>query len=475
MSQNAKSLVLIVDDEPVNLKLLRSVLLSAGHEVIAAADGITALQMAEASQPQLILLDVTMPDMDGYAVCSRLKTSESTRHIPVIFVTARDDMAAEARGFELGAADYITKPILFPVVLARVRTHLALYGQRRHLEGMFREVMEFAPDAFVLWDAQGRIVQINARTEGLFGYQRQELIGQPIQNLLPQRHRRNQLRQLERLTMGVSVQCLRKDGSEFPGDINLSPLETNLGRLSMAVVRDISERQQAQKELAESRELLRELAAQSEATREEERKHIAREIHDELGQVLTALRMDMSLLGMRFGAQDPGLVDQVQGMKGLVDRAIQGVRNVASNLRPTALDLGLSSAIEWLSCEFTRHTAIPCVFHLEDEGIDLDETRSVVLFRIAQESLTNVTRYAGATRVDVTLHRCDNELRLEVRDNGCGFDPETASLRKSFGLLGMRERALVLGGRVGITSAAGQGTVVAVSIPLSTEAATAHP
>lgn len=473
MSQSSKSLVLVVDDEPVNLKLLRSVLSSAGHQVICAADGLTALHMAEASRPHLILLDVMMPDMDGYAVCRSLKASELTRHIPVIFVTGRDDMAAEARGFELGAADYITKPIRLPVVLARVHTHLALYGQRRHLEGMFRDVMEFAPDAFVLWDAQGRIVQINARTEGLFGYTRQELVGQQLQHLMPQLALDGQLRLPEQLTMGVSLQCLRKDGSEFPGDINLSPLETNRGRLSMAVVRDNSERQQAEQVLAESRERLRELAAQSEAAREEERKHIALEIHDELGQVLTALRMNMSLLGMRFGANEPGLIDQVQDMKGLVDRAIQGVRHVASNLRPTALDLGLSSAIEWLSGEFTRHTAIPCVFHMEEDRIDLDDTRSVVLFRIAQESLTNVTRYAEASRVDVTLHRRGNALQLEVRDNGRGFDPAAARPRKSLGLLGMRERALALGGQVGIASAPGQGTVVTVSIPLNTETVTA--
>lgn len=466
MSQNAKSVVMVVDDEPANLKLLRRVLSSAGHEVITAANGLTALHMAEASLPQLILLDVMMPDMDGYEVCSRLKASESTRHIPVIFVTARDDMAAEARGFALGAADYITKPIRMPVVLARVHTHLALYGQRRHLEGMFREVMEFAPDAFVLWDAQGRIVQINARTEELFGYQRQELIGQPLQNLLPQRYRRGHLRTPDRLTMGVSLQCLRKDGSEFPGDINLSPLETNRGRLSMAVVRDISERQQAEQELAESRQLLRELAALNEAAREEERKHIAREVHDELGQLLSALRMGLLLMEMRFSALHPALNDKVLDMKVLVDSAIQGVRNVALNMRPTALDLGLAPALEWLCFEFTKSTHVACTLHVIKEDVVLDEARAVVVFRIVQESLTNITRYARASQVHVTLCRRDLELCLQVQDNGQGFDVSNGPHKKTFGLLGMRERALALGGKMAITSTPGQGTVIDVTIPV---------
>lgn len=474
--------LLVVDDKPRDIQLMRAILESAGYQVKAVTDGPTALQIAQASQPQLILLDVMMPGMDGYAVCSRLKENESTRHIPVIFVTGREDADAEARGFAVGAADYITKPIKVPVVLARVKTHLALYAKRRHLEGMFRDVMEFAPDAFILADTQGHIVQINARAEQLFGYHRKELIGLPVEVLIPQRlrnghesHRNGYIRQPHRLMMGVSAQCLRKDGTEFPCDINLSPMETNRGRLLMAVVRDVSERQKAEMELDESRQRLRELVAQNEARREDERKHIAREVHDELGQVLTALRMDLSLLGMRFGSVDPAVSDKVLGMKGLVDRAILGVRNVAVNLRPTALDMGLVPAIEWLSNEFTKHTAIACVLHAQEEHIDLDESRAVGVFRIVQESLTNVTRYAQASQVHIALGRRGNELWVEVRDNGQGFDAGAAAKKKSFGLLGMRERALALGGRVDITSAPGQGTVIGVTIPIDFDAAKESP
>lgn len=476
MRQDAKSLVLIVDDTPASLLLMQAILVSAGYDVLTASNGPAALELAQAAQPQLILLDVKMPGMDGYAVCSHLKERAATRHIPVIFVTGVDDVQSETRGFTLGAADYMTKPIRVPVVLARVKAHLALYGQRRRLEGMFRDVLEFAPDAFILSDIQGKIVHINAQAEQLFGYGRKELIGLTTKVLFPHHlHRdheniRNRYIQqpLGRMT-GISLQCLRKDGAEFPCDINLSSLETDRGRLLMAVIRDISVHQQAEQALSDSQQRLREMAAQNEATREKERKHIAREVHDELGQVLTALRMDISLLGMRYGTQNPALIDKLTSMKGLVDRAIQGVRNVAVNLRPAALDMGLVPAIEWLCSEFTGRTGVPCILKAQEENISLDDTRSVVVFRIAQESLTNITRYAQASRVNVALGRRGTNLWVEVRDNGQGFDLAAAAARKSFGLLGMRERALALGGQVHVNSVLGQGTTIRVTIPLRNE------
>jgi signal transduction histidine kinase len=174
--------------------------------------------------------------------------------------------------------------------------------------------------------------------------------------------------------------------------------------------------------------------------------------------------MDMSLLGMRYGELDPALLTEVQGMKVLVDRAIQGVRDVATRLRPTALDMGLVPAIEWLCQELTRVKLLPCVFNTQGD-LNLDDARAVVIFRIAQESLTNITRYAQASLVSVNLGHHGQELRLEVRDNGCGFDVHTVGQNRSFGLLGMRERAISLGGGLEITSAPGQGTVVALSIP----------
>jgi signal transduction histidine kinase len=218
-------------------------------------------------------------------------------------------------------------------------------------------------------------------------------------------------------------------------------------------------------EMAASRQQLRSLVAFNATTIEVERKHIAREVHDELGQVLTALRMDMSLMHMQFGALDPVLPERVEDMKVLVDRAIQGVRNVATRLRPTALDMGLAAALESLCAEFSARTAVACAFCAK-EHIDMDEARAVEVYRIVQESLTNISRYAQASLVQVSIGYNGNALGVEVRDNGRGFLVEEVQQVKSFGLLGMRERAMALGGHLDIVSVHGQGTVVRLTVPL---------
>jgi PAS domain S-box-containing protein len=229
-----------------------------------------------------------------------------------------------------------------------------------------------------------------------------------------------------------------------------------------------------EKELARSRQQLRDLVALNEAAREEDRKNLAREMHDELGQVLTLLRMDLSLLGIRFGELDPALLTEVQTMKAQLDRALQSVRNVVIFLRPEALNLGLVPAIEWLCQECARVNHLPCALDAQ-EDFKLDDARAVVVFRIVQESLTNITRYAKASRVNVHLGWEGRHLRLDVCDNGCGFDVQSVRQKRSFGLLGMRERAMSLGGALEITSTPGQGTVVTLIIPFLNDEASQPP
>jgi PAS domain S-box-containing protein len=468
------SLVMVVDDAPQNIKLMRAALAHAGYNVLEAVDGATALALALASPPDLILLDVRMPGMDGFEVCARLKAQEATRHIPVIFMTASNDEEEETRCFKVGAADFITKPVMLPTALARVQAHLKLHNRQRRLEGMFQDVVELAPDAFILSDAQGVIQRINAHAEQLFGYPREELVGTPLARLLP-------LHQSASATTGANAETrpldddasavgVRKNGDRFPAEVNQSPIQTPTGLLSMAVVRDVTERRQAQRALSASRQQLRALAAQNEAARETERKHVAREVHDELGQLLTGMRMELSLLEMRFGPVDPLIGAKVKDMKLLVDQAIQGVRNVAISLRPAALDMGLVPAIEWLCADITRRTGMVCQLRLGAGAIALSDERAVVVFRIVQESLTNASRYAGGKRVEIDLSCDDDLMRLEIRDDGRGFDLATQAKRHSFGLLGMHERALALGGQLNIASAPGAGTAISVRIPLQNPA-----
>ncbi|MDB5769144.1 MAG: hypothetical protein JWQ61_3958, partial [Collimonas fungivorans] len=209
-----------------------------------------------------------------------------------------------------------------------------------------------------------------------------------------------------------------------------------------------------------------ERAYELEASREEERKHLTREIHDELGQHLSALRMGVSVVGLEFGGRNPSLQGKIERMVTLVDATIKVVRNVVSSLRPSALDMGIVSALEWLAQEFTGNTGIPCSLDVCEENIILDDKRATTIFRIAQESLTNISRHAQASRVGISLERKEKHYLLVVRDNGKGFDTAVQK-KKSFGLVGIRERTLMLGGEVEISSGPGVGTTIRVSIPIA--------
>jgi len=256
MSAKSGYRVLVVDEQPVNIHVMQAMLVPAGYEVLVATNGESALRLSQASLPDLIMLDVQMPEMDGYEVCSRLKQMEATRQIPVIFVTAVDDTEAEARGFALGAADYITKPCKVSRVLARVKTHIALYRQQQSLQGMFRDVIELAPDAMLLSDAQGQIVSINAQAEQLFGYTRQELMGQVIEVLLPKhlREKHPALRNgfaasAQARRMRADGRAQRKDGSRFDVEVSLSRIHTEDGFLFVSALRDIGWRRTVETDL----------------------------------------------------------------------------------------------------------------------------------------------------------------------------------------------------------------------------------
>lgn len=233
----------------------------------------------------------------------------------------------------------------------------------------------------------------------------------------------------------------------------------------IGTVQDITELKQHEDELLRSRQSLRELAAHHEKVREAERTRIAREIHDELGQYLTALRMDIAMLGIRFGVDNPELERHTEAMKKTIDITVGVVRNLASSLRPAALDMGLVSAAEWLLSGFKERTGVRCHLDAPQDYLELDEERGTAAFRILQESLTNITRYAKATEVEVRIALEDGVLEMEIRDDGVGFDPAEVKNRKTFGLLGVRERVLQFGGESHIDSRLGAGTTMRIRIP----------
>lgn len=250
-------------------------------------------------------------------------------------------------------------------------------------------------------------------------------------------------------------------------DWTLVPVLDQQGEIEYLVfsLNEVTEHKQHEVELQHSQIMLRALAAHQVMAKEEERKRIAREIHDELGQRLTALRMDVLMLPKQIAQGHARLSDSVKSMRNSIDGTMRIVRNIATDLRPAALDMGIVMAIEWLLDEFHERMGLECKFHNKvGEAIKLSDEIATGFFRILQESLTNVAKHAQATRVDVTLADEDDRLVLTVRDDGVGLQ-EHAGKRKSYGLLGMRERVVMLDGSITIQGSAGKGTQVSVSVP----------
>jgi len=237
------------------------------------------------------------------------------------------------------------------------------------------------------------------------------------------------------------------------------------------------ERTRIENELRQSTEQLRALTGHLERAREQERTRIARELHDELGQKLTGFKMDLSWLSKRLGnpqaAQDTlPLLDKIRAMTALIDETIVGLRRLISELRPAVLDhLGLMAALEWQAEEFHRRTGITCRFVSPLQQVALGPAGATALFRIVQEALTNVVRHAQATEVTIRLDEEGKELRLVVEDNGKGITESEVAGLASFGILGLRERVVLLKGRMTLRGCPGQGTTLTASIPLPKEAA----
>jgi len=339
-------------------------------------------------------------------------------------------------------------------------------------EARLAKMIEASPEAITIASVEdGTFILVNPAGERLCGYTREEMIGNSAvaMGFYPDPEGRQRLvadLQRNEVVYGREIRLRRKNGEVRDILMSAALIDFKDRKLILFQGIDITERKNAEKALREQQELLRELSAHHDSVREGERAHIAREIHDELGQALTALKMDLSLLTLKFGEATPQIREQVQELKGRVDAIIQVVRDVATALRPAALDLGILPGVEWLVEEFQKRSGIRCTVSVVDSDIAVGEDRSIVLFRIIQESLTNVSRHANARKVQILLDHDAERIRLDVEDDGVGFDVDSARRKKTFGLLGIQERVIMLRGELRITSAPGHGTRVSVSMPL---------
>ncbi|MFK0311849.1 PAS domain S-box protein [Pseudomonas sp. NPDC090233] len=259
---------------------------------------------------------------------------------------------------------------------------------------------------------------------------------------------------------------LTREGEQRWADIKASTRRLADGRVVWdGIVWDITQSKRAELALEKSQEQLRELSAHLESVREEEKARIAREVHDELGQMLTVLKLEVSMCELAFAELDPGLHERLASMKRLIAQLFQLVRDVATALRPPILDAGIASAIEWQARRFETRTQIPCLVQVPDNLPALSDAKATGLFRILQEALTNVMRHAQAHSVEIELVREGEKLRMTISDDGSGFCLDQPR-PTSFGLVGVRERVLMLGGSMALYSEPGEGTSLSVTIAL---------
>jgi signal transduction histidine kinase len=235
----------------------------------------------------------------------------------------------------------------------------------------------------------------------------------------------------------------------------------------LALFTDISKRKRVEEELRKSEQQLRNLTAYAQKVAEIERTNIAREIHDELAQTLTVFKMDLTWLKKKLPVGQNPMTEKINTMLKAIDRTIETMKRIATDLRPGILDdLGLAAAIEWQAEEFQKQTGIKCKVVLDAEDITLDRDRNTAIFRIFQETLTNVARHAKATQVTVSLREKEGKIKLTVKDNGKGITKEEIAHPKSYGLMGIGERAKILNGNSIIKGVHGKGTSVTVEIPV---------
>jgi two-component system sensor kinase len=332
-------------------------------------------------------------------------------------------------------------------------------------------------DAIITVDEGQRIVMFNSAAERVFRCPAAEAVGGPLARFIPERFRERHRDHVEEFgrtgattrLMGnrLDLWGLRADGEEFPVDASISQVAVDGGKFYTVILRDITERKRAETALERSHQELRALSATMNEVREGERMRIARELHDELAQWLTALKMDVSWLAGRLPAEDSRGREKVERMKRLVDSTVTSVRRIAHDLRPAMLDdLGLVPAIEHLLHEFSERTGIVVELDADAGEVEFRDPLTTSVYRMVQEALTNVARHARATEVRLAIRARGDDLVVLACDNGVGIVASKLQSGKSLGILGIKERARTLGGSAEIYSPGEGGTVVEIRVPV---------
>ena len=344
----------------------------------------------------------------------------------------------------------------------------------KYIEEKFSSVFNSGGHAYAILNEERRFLEINKSFEELVEYSADELIGKTSQEsgmisltfiqkrdeLLPKLFAEGKIENVE-------VDFTSKSGIEKAILLSINAISLENRRHWLVSLVDISEKKKAHKQIKDYNKKLRELTTHLQSIREEERRRIGREIHDELGQQLTAIKMDIAWIEKKIPVDAMLVKEKIKNIISLLDGSNLSVRRILHELKPSILDeYGLPDAIELLAHQFTANTGIPLEIVGNKKGIQLSEETGTCIFRVFQESLTNITRYAAAKKVVAVFKPVRDKIIITIKDDGIGFDMAILENKKSFGLLGIKERVKALDGEFKISSNKGKGTLIKISLPI---------
>ena len=601
--------ILAVDDEPIDIEVITSAL-KEDYDIISASSGNQALTQLKEHKPDLILLDIMLPDLNGFDVCKIIKSDATWADVPIIFMTGISTFESELEGLKYGGIDYLTKPVYLPLLKLRVRNHLALkerndlvkeqrdqlarqrdelarsrdflakterigkvggwefdldtmeqtwteeifrihevdtdfkptvenginfyapssrpiieesvrlaikYGEpfdveleiitakgnlrnvhaigkadhaKRRVFGFFQDIterkqaeeafknseeryhqlFEMESDTVLMVDMESfRIIDTNSAASRMYGYTREEFLHLTPVDLSDEPA--ETARSIRNEEAAIALRWHRKlDGKKFPVEIKSSFFVYQGRKVQSAAIRDITERVQTEKHLLDLNQRLHALSGHLQSVQEQERLAISRDMHDDVGQILTALKLDLGWLEQNIAPAGNAIPLRLKEMHENIDQITTVVQRIAANLRPPLLDdQGLSAAIEWHVGEFCKRSGLECFVMINEDTDAIDKEIATVVMRIIQEGLTNILRHARATEASISLCTREENLILEITDNGCGITPEQIEAQDAYGLMGMQERARLCNGELEIKGEPGCGTVLRLTIQLYSE------
>ncbi|WP_175828837.1 hybrid sensor histidine kinase/response regulator [Burkholderia cepacia] len=476
--------ILLVEDSPTDAFLIREALSEVQDfvSVLLHVERLSAgMDRFQAEHFDVVLLDLGLPDSQGLDTFSRLHAGKP--EVPIIVLTGLDDLSAGLLAIQEGAQDYLLKRDIQPALLGRAIRYAI---ERHHVsvalaasEERFQLAVSGAAAGLWDWNLLTGAMFLSAHFHEIMGYDDRELPNEAHAHLdaihpddvnrvtsILDRHLAHER------PYDVEYRVRTKSGEFRWIQSRGQALWDSTGEPYRMVgwIMDISDRRRAEEQLRESREELKRLSASILRAREEEKARIARELHDDLGQQLTALKMVTAVLDNKLKGAEAGSPEAMVGnLYSMIDQIVVSVRRIAADLRPRMLDdLGLVPAVDWLIADFSSRYGIRVVRRIDANQIAFNRESATAVFRMVQESLTNSARHSGATEVTIGIRRDEPHCIVTIEDNGRGANSDVRPGLKSFGLLGMRERAERLGGKLQIETAPGHGFTVTIVMPLAT-------